>query len=65
MFNLFRIANFDYRREMNRMPKLEKTEEQLEQHEEVDLRGTFVSVCVIGAFILLSWLGVWYIFISR
>jgi hypothetical protein len=29
------------------------------------LKGTFVSVMLVGAFILLSWLGVWSLFIGR
>lgn len=41
----------------------EKTLEQ--QHEEFDLKGSLVSVLIIGFIILTSWLGVWYLFITR
>jgi hypothetical protein len=39
--------------------------EQPTSHDEVDLRGTLASVGFLGFFIILSWLGVWYLFISR
>lgn len=47
------------------MSKSQQKEQEVDVHEDVDLRGTFVSVTIIGIFLLLSWLGVWYIFISR
>jgi len=39
--------------------------QQVDQHDGIDLRGTLISVGVLGVFIILSWLGVWYLFISR
>lgn len=48
------------------MASPQKTEQQVEQsHDNIDLRGTFVSVLIVGAVIATSWLGVWYLFISR
>lgn len=48
------------------MAKPEKSEQIVEEgQEKVDLRGSLTSVLIMGAFILLSWLGVWYIFITR
>lgn len=47
------------------MPKPVEKEQQMERHEEFDLRGSFISVIILGAIILTSWLGVWYLFISR
>ena len=43
----------------------EKSEQQVEQHKEHDLKGSLVSVLFIGFFILASWLGVWYLFLVR
>lgn len=39
--------------------------QQTESQESFDLRGTLISVGVLGVFIIVSWLGVWYLFISR
>lgn len=35
------------------------------QQEGIDLRGTLVSVGFLGFFIIVSWLGVWYLYLSR
>lgn len=43
----------------------EKSEQQVEQLEEHDLKGSLVSVLFIGFIILASWLGVWYLFLVR
>ncbi|WP_256759921.1 cytochrome c oxidase subunit 2A [Cohnella sp. WQ 127256] len=32
---------------------------------EESLKGTFVSVLLLGAFLLLTWLGIFILFISR
>ena len=40
-------------------------EQPVEEHDKVDLRGTLASVLILGFIILSSWLGVWYLFISR
>ncbi|MFS8631073.1 MAG: cytochrome c oxidase subunit 2A [Bacillales bacterium] len=48
------------------MAKPERIEEQVtQQHEEHDLKGTFVSVMILGAFLLVSWLGVWSLYLAR
>jgi|GEM_PF-5898205 len=36
-----------------------------QEHEEFDLKGSLVSVLIVGLVILTSWLGVWYLFITR
>ncbi|MBO8171477.1 MAG: cytochrome c oxidase subunit 2A [Bacillaceae bacterium] len=36
-----------------------------DEHEEENLRGTFFLVFFIGGFILLTWLAVLYIYLSR
>lgn len=33
--------------------------------EEPPLRGAFVSVMIVGGFILLSWIGVFVLFLNR
>lgn len=43
----------------------EKTEQQVQQQEEHDLKGSLVSVLFVGFVILASWLGVWYLFLVR
>lgn len=42
-----------------------KEKQHVESQKEVDLKGTLVSVGILGLFIIISWLGVWYLFISR
>lgn len=47
------------------MSKPEKlTEQEIEATDET-LKGTFVSVMLLGAVIFLSWMGVWLLFLSR
>lgn len=36
-----------------------------EPHEEASLKGTFVSVMILGGFLALTWLLVFILFISR
>jgi len=36
-----------------------------QQTEEPSLKGAFVSVLMLGAFIFVTWMGVYYLFISR
>lgn len=43
----------------------EKTEEQVQHHEEHDLKGSLASVLILGFIILAIWLGVWYLFLVR
>ncbi|CAG7651661.1 hypothetical protein PAESOLCIP111_06363 [Paenibacillus solanacearum] len=38
--------------------------EQGQQHEQ-NLSGTFVSVMILGGFLLLTWVGVFLLFLSR
>jgi len=50
------------------MANPEKSEQQIEQsedHDGLDLRGTLISVSIVGFVILVSWLGVWYLFVTR
>jgi len=35
------------------------------QQDEQSLKGTFVSVMLLGGFIALSWLGIFILFVSR
>jgi len=41
-------------------PKLKE-----ETKEEESYKGTFVSVMLLGGFLILSWIGVWLLFLSR
>lgn len=47
------------------MPKLDTEKQTTPETEEPSLKGTLVSVIILGLFLLISWFGVWYIFISR
>lgn len=38
---------------------------ELEKREPGGLSGTFVSVLILGAFIAISWIGVFFLFIAR
>lgn len=42
-----------------------KSVEVSHKTEEPSLKGAFVSVLMLGSFIFLSWMGVYYLFISR
>ena len=44
-----------------------KNRQQPGEHEkeEQSLKGTFASVLLLAAFIVASWLGVFYLFLSR
>lgn len=53
------------RKERLALAKPQKTEQPVDVHEGIDLRGTLVAVTLLGIFIILAWLGVWSIFISR
>lgn len=35
------------------------------EHNDDSLKGTFASVMIVGAFILVMWLGVFVLFLSR
>lgn len=48
------------------IPKNAETNRDNGQHqEETSLKGTFVSVMLLGAFVLVSWVGVFILFIER
>lgn len=47
------------------MSKPELQKQTTPETEESSLKGTLVSVIILGLFLLISWFGVWYIFISR
>lgn len=47
------------------MSEPQRTEQPVDEHEGIDLRGTLFSVSIVGLVIILSWIGVWYLFISR
>jgi hypothetical protein len=52
----------------NKIAPLENRENSVgikKQTEEPSLKGAFVSVLFLGGFIFLSWMGVYYLFISR
>lgn len=40
-------------------------EQPVDEHEGIDLKGTLASVSILALIILVSWFGVWYLFISR
>lgn len=46
-----------------------KREENLvssnEEESEVNLKGTLISVSILGLIIIVSWIGVWALFLSR
>jgi len=47
--------------------KLHKQKEDAasKEHKDVNLSGTLASVTFLGLFILISWLGVWALFMIR
>ncbi|HLR66283.1 subunit I/II of b(o/a)3-type cytochrome C oxidase [Virgibacillus alimentarius] len=50
------------------MPKAQVNQQSLKKdasEDKTSLKGTFVSVMLLGGFIILSWLGVWGLYISR
>jgi len=46
------------------MPKQE-LEKEKGSEKEVSLKGTFISVMILGVFLLISWFGVWALYMSR
>jgi len=40
-------------------------DKELQENNEVDLRGTFFSVMFLGVFIIVSWAGVWALYLYR
>lgn len=45
--------------------ELNKSEKPIKDSTEVNLKGTFVSVMILGAFLIVSWVGIYILFISR
>lgn len=50
---------------MENQEKAETNREIGRHQEETSLKGTFVSVMLLGAFVLMSWVGVFILFIER
>ena len=47
------------------MSKMRQEKQVTKQDDSGDLKGTLFGVGVVGTVILLSWFGVWSIFLSR
>ncbi|RYG73144.1 cytochrome c oxidase subunit 2A [Lentibacillus lipolyticus] len=43
----------------------QQNEEKQGTEEGISLKGTFTAVMLLGAFIIVSWVGVWALFLSR
>ncbi|WP_368651925.1 cytochrome c oxidase subunit 2A [Ornithinibacillus sp. 4-3] len=50
-------------------PKVKEKEsnvkKQVNHEEETSLKGTLASVMILGGIIVLSWIGVWMLFVTR
>lgn len=42
-----------------------ENKKMLEKEATNDLKGTFISVMLLGGFIIITWIGVWALFLSR
>lgn len=47
------------------MSTMNKKKNPEQQHEEHNLKGTLISVLLLGLFIIIAWFSVFYIFIDR
>lgn len=47
------------------MPKPELQEQTTQETEESSLKGTLMAVMILGLFIIVSWFGVWALYMSR
>lgn len=47
------------------MSKPMKRQDAVDEKEEVNLKGTLFSVSVLGLFIIISWIGVWALYVAR
>lgn len=47
------------------MGEPERKEQTTDPHEGINLKGTLYSVTIVGLVIILSWVGVWGLFLSR
>jgi len=45
--------------------EIEDAKEQQEDHNKENLSGSLAAVTVLGLFIIISWLGVWSLFMYR
>lgn len=47
-------------------PQFDKDHVESDEKQETnDLKGTFISVMLLGGFIIITWIGVWALFLSR
>ena len=42
----------------------ESSKDNVPEKSGIDLRGTFISVMLLGGFIIISWLGIYLLFLS-
>lgn len=42
-----------------------RKEEHVEEKQQENLKGTLASVMILGGFLILSWLGVWILYLVR
>ena len=47
------------------MSKPMKRQDTVDEKEEVNLKGTLFSVSILGLFIIISWIGVWALYVVR
>lgn len=47
------------------MAKPEKISDEIKDEEKDSLKGSLTAVLLLGSFILISWFGVWMLFLSR
>lgn len=50
---------------MNRPLKDQQPSPEPNTHEDENLKGTLVSVLILGVFMVVSWFGVYGLFLSR
>jgi len=46
-------------------PQIKQKFEEKHDKEEENLTGTFTSVMMLGGFLILSWIGVWILYLVR
>lgn len=49
------------------MPKVEQSHDPIKDHETDanSLKGTFVFVMLLGGFLIITWIGVWALYLVR
>ena len=45
--------------------ELNKSEKHIKDPNEANLKGTFIFVMILGAFLVVSWVGIYILFLSR